>query len=590
MLSEPIFIVAPPRSGSIVLLEALWRSSDVLALPGAIDSALAARCVNRERLTAADAPLEMAAALRDELSTVSGDARLVDASPRNILRVPFLHAVFPEAKFVFVYREPRRAIHEWRNTSDEPTEELAHRWNRAISLLLDDLGQLPPDRWAVADHRQLVSEPARALARLSQFLGVKWDGTLPPVRAIAEKPPDEVIAELDRVDTLTRAVAARARDCFAEPPVRAVPKRPHATEATSAPGPSSFRSVATSTFASLLQRLGISLLVSTYQSGRLILVRAENETTLNTHFRMFRSPMGVAVGNDRIAVGTEREVWDYRNQPAVAPRVEPLGKHDACFVPRKIHVTGDIRIHEIGFAAGELWIVNTRFSALCTLDLGSSFVPRWRPPFVTHLAPEDRCHLNGMAIIDNRVRFVTAFGTTNTAGGWREKKATGGVLLDVDSGEVVLSGLSMPHSPRQYDGRFYLLESGKGTIATADLATGHLETMAELPGFTRGLAFRGPFAFIGLSQVRESNVFGGIPLTERVAERQCGVYVVDLRNGETVAFLRFEGDVQEIFDVQILPARFPELLELTSPLTGTSFTVPDAALADVLLVARRDGV
>src|SRR5204863_613013 len=200
----------------------------------------------------------------------------------------------------------------------------------------------------------------------------------------------------------------------------------------------------------------------------------------------------------------------------------------------------------------ELWMVNTRFSALCTLDADSSFVPRWRPPFVTQLAAEDRCHLNGMAIVDDRVRYVTALGDTNIAGGWRENKARGGLLLDVDSGATVLRGLSMPHSPRQYDGRFFILESGKGTIAAADLRSGRVETIAQLPGFTRGLAFAGPYAFVGLSQVRESNVFGDIPLTDRVAERECAVYAIDLRSGNVAAFLRFEGDVREIFDVQVL--------------------------------------
>ena len=382
----------------------------------------------------------------------------------------------------------------------------------------------------------------------------------------------EVIAALDTVDAITRDVAARARDLFAAPPPRFAPKRGQAQETVNEAETARFRSIATTSFAALLQRLGISLVVSTYQSGRLIFLRAENATTLNTHFRMFRSPMGIAVGDGRLAIGTEREVWDYRNQPAVSAHLDPPAKHDACYVPRKIHVTGDIRIHEIGYASGELWIVNTRFSCLCTLDDDNSFVPRWRPPFITHLAAEDRCHLNGMAIIDGRIRYVTAFGATNTPGGWRENKASGGLLLDVDSGEIVLRGLSMPHSPRQYDGRFFILESGKGTMATADLSTGRVETIAELPGFTRGLAFAGPFAFVGLSQVRESNVFGGIPLTERVSERQCAIYVVDLRNGQTVAFLRFEGDVQEIFDVQVLHGtRYPELLELTSPLVATSF-------------------
>jgi uncharacterized protein (TIGR03032 family) len=275
-------------------------------------------------------------------------------------------------------------------------------------------------------------------------------------------------------------------------------------------------------------------------------------------------------------------VWDYRNQREITDRLEPKGRHDACFVPRNVHYTGDIRIHEVGFASNELWVVNTRFSALCTFDADHSFIPRWRPKFVTHLAPEDRCHLNGMSLIDGRVRYVTALAETNEPQGWREAKATGGILIDVDSGEIVARGLSMPHSPRWYAGRFWILESGKGTIATLDLASGRVETIAELPGFTRGLAFAGPFAFVGLSQVRESNIFGGIPLVDRLKERLCGVWVLDLRSGQVVAFLHFQGAVQEIFDVQVLHGlRYPELLEPSSELLATSYVVPDAALADV---------
>jgi hypothetical protein len=88
--------------------------------------------------------------------------------------------------------------------------------------------------------------------------------------------------------------------------------------------------------------------------------------------------------------------------------------------------------------------------------------------------------------------------------------------------------------------------------------------------------------------VRETNIFGGIPLTQRVAERQCGVYVVYLRTGQVVAFLRFEGDVREIFDVQVLYGlRFPELLELDSPLVATSYTVPTEALPEFGIPATR---
>jgi uncharacterized protein (TIGR03032 family) len=265
----------------------------------------------------------------------------------------------------------------------------------------------------------------------------------------------------------------------------------------------------------------------------------------------------------------------------VGQKLEPKGRHDACYMPRTHHVTGDVRIHDIGFAGGELWIVNTRFSCLATLDGVHSFVPRWRPPFISGLAAEDRCHLNGMCIIDDQVRYASALGTADTAGGWRDDKASGGVLLEVPSGEVVLSGLSMPHSPRWHDGKLWILESGRGTISVADLDAGTTEVVAHLPGFTRGLAFAGPYAFVGLSQVRE-HLFGGLPLTQDLQQRVCGVWVVDTRTGDIVGFLRFEGAVQEIYDVQLLGGqRWPEIAEPGAELVSGSFVLSDEALGTV---------
>ena len=285
--------------------------------------------------------------------------------------------------------------------------------------------------------------------------------------------------------------------------------------------------------------------------------------------------MGIAVRADSIAIGTGREIWDFRNDRKLAKRLAPAGTYDACFLPRSLHVSGDIRIHELAFAGEELWGINTRFSTLCTFDLAHSFIPRWRPPFVTDLAPEDRCHLNGMAILDGEVRMVTVLGESNTLSGWRDDKARGGAVIDVESGETVLRGLCMPHSPRFHQGDLWVLESGKGTIARAHLSAGRVETVAELPGFTRGLAFAGPYAFVGLSQIRESNMFGGLPLVERVPERSCGIWVVDLRDGSIVAVLRFEGIVQEIFDVQVLHGyRYPQLCLMVAQEVGETYTIP----------------
>jgi uncharacterized protein (TIGR03032 family) len=378
-----------------------------------------------------------------------------------------------------------------------------------------------------------------------------------------------------------------------------------ATQQAEDPGPQPppLRSIHTSNFPALLQELGISLAVSTYQAGKLVLVRPDSDY-LNTHFRSFNKPMGLAVSGDRLAIGTALEIWEYHNAPAVARRLRPGGLHDACFLPRSSVCTGDIQIHEMGLAAPsplaplgrgaggegepELWFVNTRFSCLCTRSNQHSFQPRWRPPFVTALAPEDRCHLNGLALAPDEhgrlaPRFVTALGTSDTRSGWRTNKRNGGVVLEVPSGATISAGLAMPHSPRWHDGRLWVLESGSGGIGHVDLATGRYEEWARLPGFTRGLDFYGPLVFVGLSQVRESAVFSGIAIAEQpLAERCCGVWVLEAASGRTVAFLKFEDAVQEIFSVQVLPGiRSPELINDYPALLGDSFVVPEEALGAV---------
>ena len=151
----------------------------------------------------------------------------------------------------------------------------------------------------------------------------------------------------------------------------------------------------------------------------------------------------------------------------------------------------------------------------------------------------NRRHLNGLAMVSGKPRYVTALGETDEVGGWRHNKRGGGVLMDVEPNQVLLRGLSMPHSPRLWAGRLWLLESGQGTLAYADLPNQTWHTVTSLPGFTRGIDFAVPLAFIWLSQVRETAVFSDIPLLDRLEERTCGVWVVNVQTGETVAFLRF---------------------------------------------------
>jgi uncharacterized protein (TIGR03032 family) len=300
----------------------------------------------------------------------------------------------------------------------------------------------------------------------------------------------------------------------------------------------------------LLAQLRVSVLITTYQTGHLVLVAAR-EGRVAVTFHQFERATGVAIKPGTIAVCTRNEVWFLRSVPDIAAKLTPRGAHDACYLARATHFTGDIHAHEAAWVGGEFWVVNTRFSCLAALHPFYSFAPRWRPPFVSALCPEDRCHLNGLAVADGRPRYVTALGETDTAAGWRAVKHHGGCLVAVPDGHVLARGLSLPHSPRLVNGQLFLLQSGHGRLDVVDTQTGRVTAVAPLPGVTRGLAIHGGYAFVGLSRARPT--LEGVPVVARRDELRCGVWVVDLRTGAVAAHLEFCTGVEELFDVRVLP-------------------------------------
>lgn len=341
-------------------------------------------------------------------------------------------------------------------------------------------------------------------------------------------------------------------------------------------------SVFTNNLPEILRKLNISLAVSTYQAGKLILLRRE-KNTINTHFRNFSRPMGIAVQNEKLSIGCLHTVLNYQNTPDLITRLENPEIHDACYVARSAVETGNIDIHEMAWGLNNnLWLVNTKFSCLATVNYAYSFVPQWRPHFISGLAPEDRCHLNGLGMVNGVPKYVTALGKTDTPGGWRENKRDGGLLIDVQQNKILHEGLSMPHSPRWHNNQLWMLESGKGELVNFDPVTNEKRTVAKMPGFTRGLDFAGPLAFVGLSKVRETATFSDFPLLEELEERICGVYVCNIQTGQVIGFIRFEGDVEEIFAVQVLQNTvFPEILEANDEIMKTTYIIPNEALKDV---------
>ncbi len=305
-------------------------------------------------------------------------------------------------------------------------------------------------------------------------------------------------------------------------------------------------------FVPLLHQLGVTLLVSTYQSGHVVSLGV-HENQLQVRFNRLDRPMGLAVDPSRVAVVTRRRIEMLKSATQLAPQLDPPGTYTGCYLPRGSFHTGDLKGHEAAWGRQGLWVVNTLFSTLCTLHEDYSFVPRWQPKFISTLAPEDRCHLNGLAMDAGEPRYVTALAPTDEATGWRPYKATGGLIIDVPSGETVVRGLVMPHSPRVYGGRLWVLNSGRGTLEVVDMTRGTTDVVCALPGFVRGLDFVDHFALIGLSRIRTSSVFAGLPIAERSDELKCGVAAVDLRTGRLAGGFQFDTVVEETFAIGILP-------------------------------------
>jgi len=304
----------------------------------------------------------------------------------------------------------------------------------------------------------------------------------------------------------------------------------------------------------------IALAVSSYQSGKFYLLGQNVDGGLLVDERFFRKAMGICVADkDTILLATLFQIVRFRNVLEAEQRINDL--FDACYVPREIFVTGEIDAHDVGVLKdGRVVFVNTLYNCLATPSERHSFTPLWKPPFISKIVKEDRCHLNGLAMADGVPRYVTAVSKSDTIDGWRDRRSGGGIVVDVQSGEIVVGGLSMPHSPRIYRDRLWLLNSGTGELGWVEPGTGStpgkFHTLAFCPGFLRGLAFHGKFAFVGLSKPRYQR-FEGLALDNKLAEADsepwCGVQVIDLDSGACVHWFRLDGAVAELYDLAVVP-------------------------------------
>lgn len=311
-------------------------------------------------------------------------------------------------------------------------------------------------------------------------------------------------------------------------------------------------------FAAWLKQQNASLAVTTYQVGKLFFFGVQPDGKLWAFNRNIGRCLGLAISGNELWVTGDTQIFKFVN--ALESGQKSSEGHDALFVPQVGYFTGDLDAHDLAVGPdGRMVFANTLFNCLATISTSHSFTPLWKPPFISRMAAEDRCHLNGVALRDGKPSFVTAVANSDTFDGWRDQRQDGGIVIEVESGNIVCPGLSMPHSPRWYRDRLWVHNSGTGEFGWVDLTENVFNPICFCPGYLRGLSFIGNFAIMGLSKPRDNKTFSGLALDQRLDERKmeprCGLYVVDLDSSDIVYSLTLEGVVSELYDVAVIPGK-----------------------------------
>ena len=329
----------------------------------------------------------------------------------------------------------------------------------------------------------------------------------------------------------------------------------------------------------LLKSLNISLAITTYQAGKVIFLSANSDNSMRQLPRDFERAMGMAIKDNKMAIAVKNELVVLSNAPSLAVNYPTKPNfYDSFWVPRASYYTGFVDIHDIDWDKnGKLWAVNTLFSSIDTIDDNYSFTPQWKPPFIKEYSSADFCHLNGMAMVNGMPKYVTMFGKTTTPKGWRDGVQTDGLIMDIETNEIVVDKLSMPHSPRWFDNNLYCLLSATGELIKVDIQHKTYEVITNLNGFVRGMAKCGDYVFIGLSKMRKtSSIFRDLPITKN--EINCGVEIVHLPTGNRVGSISYLNSVEEIYDVQIVSNSIrPGILNNLNPIHKDALHTPSAS-------------
>jgi len=336
----------------------------------------------------------------------------------------------------------------------------------------------------------------------------------------------------------------------------------------------------TSNVAELLTKLECSIAISTYQAGKIVFISPKDEEKLVQLPRSFDKPMGIALdkAKDKMALATRNSVLVFKNSEHLAIHHPKFpNRYDSMYMPQATYHTGPLDIHDLSYGNEKLYGVNTLFSCIVNIDDDYHFTPYWKPKFISKLAGEDRCHLNGMCMEDGLPKYVSAFSQGDKISSWRERVTETGILVNAQTDEIVSENLAMPHSPRLVNNELYVLQSATGELSHINTSSGESTEVCNLGGFVRGMSYHKEFLFIGLSKLRKnSSTFAHLDIAEKA--NYCAIAIVHLPTGVKVGEIKYNTSVDEIFDIQVLPNKLrPNILNTMTDDHLKGLSIPETS-------------
>ena len=271
----------------------------------------------------------------------------------------------------------------------------------------------------------------------------------------------------------------------------------------------------------------------TDRQSRFVLLGTNQDKKVTVVERNMDGSSSLLVNEPNIFLATTYQIWNFQNAMNEV-EANDTNEFDSLYIPRKSYVTGNISttdIHQL--ENGALVFVNPLFSCLAGVSDTHSFVPLWKPTFVSKLVAENRCFLSGLASNQGKLSYVTAFSTSDENQGWKEN-LNQGVVIDLASNENISTELSLPQSPRFYQNKLWLLNSGTGEFGYINLSNGAFEVVTFLPGYLKGLSFIGDYAVIGSSLIQKDDIFSNLEIFNKFSDNSQqvnGLFVVNLKTG-----------------------------------------------------------